>query len=435
MSDLHERLRTLDYLPQPDLWSEIEARAVAAPARPVTGSTPTVVVVGILLAILGGAAIFASGLLPPPAPFPSEIPSQTPRESPPATPVVDVEPQWEWIGTGPMVAPRGEGHTVTLLGDGRVLVAGGNASGIGLTAGAELYDPETGTWRATRDMLVARFDHSATLLPDGRVLVAGGTQPASGGVFATSELYDPETETWSASNLMNEARTGHTATLLPDGRVLIAGGRGWISEDGGWDMGDLASAEVYDPTTGTWSRTTDMAEARDVSTATLLLDGRVLIVGQSAQLYDPASATWTVTGRVRAHGSHTATLLRDGRVLVAGGSGLGSQGAELYDPQANAWTQTGTMAERRAYFAAGRLPDGRVLVTGSGDGGYGGSRTAELYDPDTGTWIPVRNMLSTHGYHEGITLDDGRFLVVGGLFGQLSANDASAEILDVGGES
>jgi hypothetical protein len=73
------------------------------------------------------------------------------------------------------------------------------------------------------------------------------------------------------------------------------------------------------------------------------------------------------------------------------------------------------MTEKRGAFAAGLLPDGRVLVTGSGDGGYGGSPTAELYDPDTGSWTPTPDMLSEHGYHEGVTLDDGRFLVVGGF--------------------
>ena len=103
--------------------------------------------------------------------------------------------------------------------------------------------------------------------------------------------------------------------------------------------------------------------------------------------------------------------------------------AELYDPQTNSWTRTGDMIEGRSWFAAGLLSDGRVLVTGSGDGGYGGSPTAELYDPDTGTWTLTPNMLSAHGYHEGVTLNGGHFLVVGG-FGPLG--DPSAETFDVG---
>jgi hypothetical protein len=104
--------------------------------------------------------------------------------------------------------------------------------------------------------------------------------------------------------------------------------------------------------------------------------------------------------------------------------------AALYDPQTDSWTRTSDMNERRAWFAAGLLPDGRVLVTGSGDGGYGGSPSAELYDPASGTWTLTPDMLSAHGYHEGVTLDDGRFLVVGGF----PRGEPSAEIYDVVGD-
>jgi hypothetical protein len=87
------------------------------------------------------------------------------------------------------------------------------------------------------------------------------------------------------------------------------------------------------------------------------------------------------------------------------------------------------MIEGRGWFAAGLLSDGRVLVTGSGDGAYGGSETAELYDPESGTWTPTPNMVSGHGHHEGITLKDGRFLVVGGF----PRSAPSAETYDVTG--
>ena len=354
-----------------------------------------------------------------------------PAASPsPASPTFDAVPQGEWSATGGMVQRRTEGHSVTLLDDGRVLVAGGGGSRSGATRTAELYDPATGTWSATGDMTGARYDQSATLLRDGRVLVAGGSASfATEQVLASAELYDPSTGTWTAAASMTEARQGPTATLLLDGRVLIAGGQQWVPDDSGAHMVDLASAELYDPVTGLWTATTEMPEPRDVSTATLLLDGRVLFVGASAQLYDPATESWTPTARMaQSHGAHTATLLRDGRVLVAGVGFPLRRDAELYDPQANSWTQTGDMNEGRAWFAAGLLPDGTVLVTGSGDGGYGGSPTAERYDPGTGTWRLTPNMLSEHGYHQGVTLNDGRFLVVGG-FGPLG--EPSAETYDV----
>ncbi len=191
MSDLHERFRTLDYLPQPDLWNEIEARALAAPVQSVSRATPILVearpmaapawpvsrttsiliAVGLLLVVVAGAAVVSSGMLR--QPMPAETPLQTPLASPPASQAVNVAPQGEWVATGGMVRRRTSGHSVTLLGDGRVLVAGGGGSG-GATNTAELHDPATGTWTATGNMLQTRKDHTATLLPDGRVLVAGG---------------------------------------------------------------------------------------------------------------------------------------------------------------------------------------------------------------------------------------------------------------------
>ena len=222
MSDLHERFRTLDYLPQPDLWNEIEARALTAPTQsvsrarptmieartmaaqawPVLRATPILIVVGLLLVVVAGAAIFGSGMFP--QPIPAETPLQTPLASPPASPAVNVGPQGEWVATGGMVLRRTEGHSVTLLGDGSVLVAGGGGVRDGATNAAELYDPAARTWTATGNMLQTRKDHTATPLPDGRVLVAGGgASYATDEVLASAELYDPSTGTWTAA-----AKTG-----------------------------------------------------------------------------------------------------------------------------------------------------------------------------------------------------------------------------------
>jgi predicted amidohydrolase YtcJ len=189
-------------------------------------------------------------------------------------------------------------------------------------------------------MTAARDNHTATLLSDGRVLIAGGEDDSSH--LASAELYDPKAGTFSPTGSMTAARDSHTATLLSDGRVLIAGGDAGLAGIPGAET--LVSAELYDPATGTFSATGSMAAARHSHTATLLSDGRILIVGgadpdhgvyvASAELYDPASGKFSPTGSMAAARTGTATLLSDGRVLIAGGydGSADLASAELYQP-------------------------------------------------------------------------------------------------------
>jgi hypothetical protein len=173
------------------------------------------------------------------------------------------------------------------------LIAGGGYFG----NRAEIYDPATGQWTITGSMTSAHWLHTATLLPSGKVLVAGGFGDSD--VISVAELYDPATGTWTATGSMNIRRSEHTATLLPNGKVLVAGG----STDGG-TPGVLSSAELYDPTTGTWVMIGAMSAGRFRHTATLLPSGKVLIAGginssdeplSSAELYDVGlgfNASW-----------------------------------------------------------------------------------------------------------------------------------------------
>jgi galactose oxidase-like protein/Kelch motif protein len=373
--------------------------------------------------------------------------SATPHASSSASSTPDASPAGTWTATGSMIEVRFD-HTATSLRDGTVLVAGGFAfigdSPDSVRASAELYDPGSGSWTATGDMLGGHGGHTATLLPDGRVLVAGG-----GFVSLTSaELYDPSNGTWTTAEGMIGGHGGHIATLLPDGRVLVAGGNG--------SLGLLASAELYDPGSGSWTATGSMIEARADPTITVLRDGTVLVAGgytidssgkfavlASAELYDPGSGTWTSSGSMaEPHYVGTATLLPDGTVLVAGGYTIDSSGnatvlasAELFDPGSGTWTATGNMNGGRAENTATLLPDGMVLVVG-GNSGSGGSAilaSAELYDPSNGTWTVTGNMAGERNGHTATLLPDGTVLVAGGL----SSNDplASAELYDPGGGS
>jgi hypothetical protein len=163
----------------------------------------------------------------------------------------------------------------------------------------------------------ARISHTATLLNDGRVLVAGGF---ADNVTASAELYDPKSGTFSETASLLTARCKHTAGLLPDGRVLIAGG----SANEGWNA-NLSSAEIYDPRSRKFTATGSLNDARFKlpDEAVKLASGRLLIAGGSkdVEVFDPVSGKFAVVSGQMSDKWHylTATKLRDGSVLLAGG--------------------------------------------------------------------------------------------------------------------
>ena len=293
-----------------------------------------------------------------------------------------------WTPTGAMARGR-TGHTMTLLSDGRVLVAGGNSDYHSPTlASAELYDPRTGTWSETASMRNARAYHTATLLPDGRVLVAGGSRESQCrpqdcsqvDVVESVETYDPVSGQWAMADAMPAPRQNQAATSLADGMVLIEGGGRLIG---------LSSAQLFEPLTGTWRATGSMSAGRNQQAAALLPDGRVFVVGGqvrdhiadpliAAEIFDPATSAWTPTTPSPSEiGFATATVLRSGDVLVVGGND-----ALLYDPSRDSWTLT-SGAPRLAGEMTIALRDGTVLVMGGNDGGNTALGLTWIYDPGT----------------------------------------------------
>ncbi|MFL5731688.1 MAG: Kelch repeat-containing protein [Chloroflexia bacterium] len=320
---------------------------------------------------------------------------------------------------GSMTLSRGA-HTATLLQDGRVLLAGGQQRGDQLTNTADLYDPATGKFTPTGSMTVPRAYHSAALLPDGRVLIMGGSN-ADGN--RSAELYDPATGKFTPTGSMTVGRwEPFAATTLKNGKVLVTGGLS--------DGKMTAVAELYDPSTGSFSPTGSMNEGRVNNTATLLADGRVLVVGggvagvgsepdrvlASAELYDPITGAFTRTGNLlTARYKHGAALLRDGRVLIVAGSnerqmaGLYTS-VEIYEPATGKFTSAGNVAIPRFKLPAGlaSLPDGRVAIAGGGE-------RVELYDPSSGSFSTAEGTMELpHYYQTATTLRDGTVLIAGG---------------------
>jgi hypothetical protein len=263
-----------------------------------------------------------------------------------------------------------DGHTATLLRNGDVLLTGGETGWSGyfpiVSNTADFRIAATGLIQPTGSMALGREAHTATLLDDGRVLITGGVIPSgiSWQAVPDSEIYDPATGKFTPTGKMNVARAFHTATLLPNGKVLIAGGS-YPYTDGA----DGMTAELFDPSTGTFTLTGSMSAPRFSGAATLLPSGQVLMTGRSiiAELYDAVAGTFKRTGDMAvSRSNHTATLLTDGTVLIAGGSTWGGSTAttEIYDPATGTFLPGATMQQARFSHTATLLPDGRVVITG-----------------------------------------------------------------------
>ena len=339
-----------------------------------------------------------------------------------------------WTRTGSLHQPRGFDAAVSLPG-GQVLVAGGCKAPCGddsepSLASAELYTPQTGTWTVTGPMHQPRLQYTLTLLPDGQVLAAGGCATAGcTSIIGSAEVYNPQTGTWTVTGALHHARALHTATSLPDGRVLVAGGCGVKH-----CSPVLASAEIYDPATGTWTAAASLHGPRARHRATLLPSGQVLVAGGCAVANCSTVLASAESIRRRpapgagpdplyqARASLALTLLHSGKVLVTGGFGPNGllASTELYDPLTGTWTTAGTMSLLSARdfetpTTATLLPSGQVLVAGDGGGGKGCLASAELYNPSSRTWALIGPLNVPRSFQTTTLLSSGQVLVAGGL--------------------
>ena len=336
-------------------------------------------------------------------------------------------------------------HTATLLRDGRVMVLGGATINSVLGSG-ELWDPADGGFRVGGSLGTARSFQTATLLSDGRILVIGGS--GSTGPVSSAELWHPVGQSFNGTGSLRESRQNHTATLLADGRVLVVGGSRHSGSGEATRVVDVGSAEVFDPTTGSFSPAGSLVQSRHSHSATLLDDGRVLVVGgwsesggalASSELWDPDTGSFSLAAPpASARAGHTATLLADGRVLIVGGgteqrSAVDS--AELWDPATESFGPTGALKEARSGHTATLLPDGRVLIVGGGVPALNRftcpevcTATAEIWDPALDSFSSTGSLTDARMNHTATLLPDGRVLVVGG--GLLDWVTGSAEVYD-----
>jgi len=327
-------------------------------------------------------------------------------------------------------------HTASTLADGSVLIVGGVES-----SRAERFLPETGTFADAGDSGQRRWNHSASPLPGGDWVFLGGlgVDPAAGlKVLDGAVLYQAGAFT-PFEGRMGSPRYDHGAVALADGRILVTGGLPLP----GSDVSALPTAEILDPARKAFAATGVMAFPRAGHTATVLQDGRVLIVGgrdstcvytcgqrtwRNAELFDPATGTFTpasAPGQARFH--HTATLLPDGRVLLAGGTTPDLEGTdvsslvEVYDPATNTFQALGALLRPRSEHTATLLGDGTVLLAGgltynSGENSMA-TATVEAFDPATGLSRLATSDVTTRYRHAAARLASGHVVLLGGSEG------------------
>jgi RHS repeat-associated protein len=300
--------------------------------------------------------------------------------------------------------------------------------------------------QATGQMNIDRYLHAATVLSSGQVLIAGGESCSSGvcTFLNSAELYNPANDTYTYTGSMSQARSA-PAVVLNNGNVLIAGG---YFCDASGNCSSLDSAELYNPSAGTFTGAGTMTVARGDQTMTVLNDGTVLIAGgqtcttatsctalSSAEIYDPVAGTFTATANNMSASRYgaSAVALNSGLVLISGGfDGSNLQPtAEIYDPTVPGFTGNGPTLNISLFQPTSTLlNNGQVLVAGGSACGISGvssgplalvstgcpTNDAELYDPNANSFSETNGMNDSRWLQTATLLTNGQVMLAGGLY-------------------
>lgn len=337
-------------------------------------------------------------------------------------------PDYTWAATSAMAGTHLAGGAWKLT-DGRVVVFGGSGSVL-----TEIYSADGATRSAGGAIPAHGIFVSSCLLGDGRILAAGGGTPGAT-ENALASTFDPNTNTWSAETALSSARTQCATVTLASGRGLVTGGA--------WTGGFRTNVDEFNHATDTWTAKGPLGTGRAYHSAVLLADGRVLIIGgqiagfdatATCEIYDPTTGLCSATGSmaVARREIAAAVLLPSGNVMVAGGRGLAAapllSSVEIYDTTLGTWSTVTAMstARRAATSCVGVLltgtytDPGPFVVIAGGASNAGATAVVEVYDVTDNTWTTLTPLSTARQYNFVVELDNFN-LLVGGY-------DATAEI-------
>ena len=290
---------------------------------------------------------------------------------------------------------------------------------------SELYDINSGEYIAQTNTNSMRINATISLLSNGLVLVAGGFKIYQNininytfEVTNTTEIYDPELNEWSDGPSFIVNRQEHCMVGINNNEnIVILGGINATNQS-------IKSCEMYNVDTASWSSIADMSCCRTKFTATVLLNGDIIVFGgldenanvlNSYEIYNPTYNTWTyseLTIMNYPRYYHNATLLLDGRILITGG-GNGIP-CDIYNPATNTCSSIDNFSTNRYFCSAVRLTDGTVLVAGDD---YAQYATCMLFDPITNTWSDTKNLNCPRNNSTLIALSNNNAIIIGGNIG------------------
>ena len=317
-------------------------------------------------------------------------------------------------------------------------------------------------WRRKADMPTARSCFSTGIV-DGKVFAIGGRGQAEPDEFgelalSTVEMYDPETDAWERKADMPTKRSG-VAVSVVDGKIYAIGGeetkkvpryKGWIHEAKG-----LPTVEMYDPATDTWTQKADMPTPR--KTRTCVVDGKIYAIGGLAadptvereqlatvEVYDPATDSWT-SARSMHHARYWAALsVVNGEIYATGGTGPSPirsepdpylSSVEVFNPKTDQWRERGEMVTPKAGHSANFI-NGKIYVIGGSfwevkEKAYKYHSTIEIYDPVTDRWTEAPDMLVGKSGHT-TEIVDGHLYIFGGNSKTAAGPLTRVEVYDTG---